>query len=96
MNIDFSERKSEVSYIAMYARGGASQRYTFPTAKAASQNPELFSHVTGAHLAMLEHKGVPVEYATAAFTAGFRVFEVIRLWNDDVPQEYVTAFGVVE
>lgn len=96
MNIDFSERKSGASYISMYAKGGASPQYALPTAKAACENPELFSHVTGAHLAMLEHRGVPIMYVVAAFTAGFKVFEVIQLWDDGMPLEYVTAFGAGE
>lgn len=96
MNIDFSELKSEANFIATYARGGAAPEYAFPVAKAACKNPEMFSHVTGAHLVMLEHKGIPIVYVVAAFTAGFKVFEVIQLWNDGMPLEYVAAFGAGE
>lgn len=96
MNIDFLEQRSAASFISMYAKGGASPQYALPTAKAVCENPELFSHVTGAHLAMLENRGVPIAYVVAAFAAGFKVFEVIQLWNDGMPLEYVTAFGAGE
>lgn len=93
MKIDFSEQKPSASYVSAYTRGGASPAYALPVAKVAVERWELFSHVTGATLALLEHEGVPASYAVAAFAAGFKTFEVIRLWNDGIPQEYVTAGG---
>jgi uncharacterized lipoprotein NlpE involved in copper resistance len=92
MKYDFAETENRVrSRKKAFIEAGASVKFAEAFALAAVDAEEAFASVTGGQLALLQFKGIPVEYAVHATQAGYTAQQTVRLWLDGVPLEYVTA-----